>query len=230
MHEASLYSKNCFITLTYDNEHYSSYCSNRKRDLQLFFKRLRKKGFKFRYFACGESGSLGRFHYHVILFGFFPADAKPVGKNEGNTYYSSSILDSVWQKGFVSVGECSPQTCDYVAGYVNKKTSDIHSQNFITMSNRPGIGADYYKEHSASIFQYQNIIGKNGNVDFINKYCEKILSEDFDFTDIKKDKLNAIRLKENDEMNKHGFKNREELYFSRKDIMKDKLKRRRRKL
>lgn len=42
----------------------------RKKDLQNFFKRLRMywSDEKFRYFACGEYGGLGRPHYHVILF------------------------------------------------------------------------------------------------------------------------------------------------------------------
>jgi hypothetical protein len=43
-----------------------------KRDLQLFFKRLRKAypDVKLRYFACGKYGEqFARPHYHVILFG-----------------------------------------------------------------------------------------------------------------------------------------------------------------
>lgn len=69
-----------FITLTYDDTHKpitrkgnSTLC---KRDLQLFFKRLRRshKGEDFpkrniKYFAAGEyGGKIGRPHYHIILF------------------------------------------------------------------------------------------------------------------------------------------------------------------
>lgn len=68
-----------FITLTYADENlpisrngYRSLC---RRDLQLFFKRLRKahsKGAKrksIKYFAVGEyGGKIGRPHYHVLLF------------------------------------------------------------------------------------------------------------------------------------------------------------------
>jgi len=229
MHEAKLYTHNCFITLTYNDENYDPFCKNRKRDLQLFFKRLRKY-VDFRYFACGEVGDGGRFHYHAILFGYFPDDAKSIGKMSENPFYHSKFIDKIWSKGFVTVSDISPATCEYVAGYVDKKFADPLHQCFITMSNRPGIGADYYKENADSILKYQNIVGYNGAIDFVNRYCEKVLSNDFDFTDIKKDKLNSIRLKENDEMNKHGFENREELYFSKKDFMKDKLKRRKRKL
>lgn len=70
-----------FITLTYNDENLSisqnGYRSLRKRDLQLFFKRLRRAHGKeasdpeapIRYFAVGEyGGKIGRPHYHVILF------------------------------------------------------------------------------------------------------------------------------------------------------------------
>ena len=42
VHEASLWSRNCFITLTYNNKHVDSRMSLNKRDFQLFMKRLRK--------------------------------------------------------------------------------------------------------------------------------------------------------------------------------------------
>ena len=64
MLEASYYDSNYFITLTYDDAHlpFSSYDDNgvikqaptlALRDFQLFLKRLRKQGYKFRYFMCG---------------------------------------------------------------------------------------------------------------------------------------------------------------------------------
>jgi len=70
-----------FITLTYDNQQMpisrNGYSTLRKRDVQLFFKRLRKahscvgsgaaKAIK--YFCVGEyGGKIGRPHYHIILF------------------------------------------------------------------------------------------------------------------------------------------------------------------
>lgn len=43
MHEASLYDDNCFVTLTYDDEHLPKDGSLVKKDFQLFMKKLRKK-------------------------------------------------------------------------------------------------------------------------------------------------------------------------------------------
>lgn len=73
----SRYSK--FITLTYADTYMpitqNGYRTLSRRDLQLFFKRLRKISRKnksrdpIRYFAAGEyGGKIGRPHYHILLF------------------------------------------------------------------------------------------------------------------------------------------------------------------
>ncbi len=91
MNECSYYEKNCFLTLTYDEEHLPSSYSISKRELQLFLKKLRKKC-KFRYFGSGEYGDKSmRPHYHIILFG--------VGCNDNvfkNRHYSKH------KKGYLS--------------------------------------------------------------------------------------------------------------------------------
>ena len=43
MNEAQMHTQNCFITLTYNDDHLPSDQSLHHRDFQLFFKRLRKK-------------------------------------------------------------------------------------------------------------------------------------------------------------------------------------------
>lgn len=88
MQEQKVAKTALFITLTYDHESlpitkngYPSLC---KRDLQLFFKRLRYEDCKskgvsasaIKYFAVGEyGGKIGRPHYHVLLFN---ADIKKI--------------------------------------------------------------------------------------------------------------------------------------------------------
>ena len=74
-HELAYHDKSVFLTLTYDNNHMPDNESLRLRDLQLFFKRLRKSLNKsnsnpIKYFACGEYGtSTLRPHYHAIVYG-----------------------------------------------------------------------------------------------------------------------------------------------------------------
>ena len=114
MLELEDHDRACFITLTYDEFHVSkSYYPDPatglalpaltlcKRDLQLFFKRLRKAfpENRIRYFGCGEYGpSTFRPHYHVILFGIdFSEDRQFVKKSKtGYPIYQSKALDKVW--------------------------------------------------------------------------------------------------------------------------------------
>lgn len=143
-----------FITLTYDDAHAKPI---EKRDLQLFFKRLRKyTGRKFRYFACGEYGETvasfkwngkyyGRPHYHIILFGFLELGEK----RTKNSYECKDIADA-WSKdgvpfGLYEVKAAVPNMMAYVAGYVQKKqvflaSHSFPSKPFIMMSRKPMLG------------------------------------------------------------------------------------------
>jgi len=107
-----------FITLTYAtknlkttarNGRYASLC---KRDLQNFFKRLRKRERKqgntrnIRYLACGEYGTRNkRPHYHVLVFNV----------QRENIIPAWSILDS--PIGQVYFGDCSGKSAAYTVGY-----------------------------------------------------------------------------------------------------------------
>lgn len=130
-HEAA-----CFVTLTYSPETLPVAVKETgtlvKRDAQLWLKRLRKAlgDKKIRYYLAGEYGELShRPHYHAILYGIGPEYAP--------------LIESTWSKGIVHVGECTPESCQYVAGYVTKKLTkkdDAEEKEFATMSLRPGIG------------------------------------------------------------------------------------------
>lgn len=165
--------KAVFLTLTYNDDHLPVKCqvttgqmemTLQKRDLTLFFKRLRKRyaDREIRYYAVGEYGkNTHRPHYHVILYGFSLADFKDIeikGKNElGQLYYKSDELaESVWKLGFCLLSDVSWNTCAYVARYVKKKNFGLVSDEFIdrsrepeyaVMSRNPGIGMYYPKEH-----------------------------------------------------------------------------------
>ena len=149
MEELKHHDKACFATLTYDDEHlndmfedYGNMCLQ-KRDLQLFFKRLRKHC-RVRYFACGEYGDrFKRPHYHAIIYGVDPSEVE--------------LIESCWNKGFVKLGTVTPDSCTYVAKYMTKKLrgkaldeklkEDPDYQNeFVLMSRRPGIGSDLSSE------------------------------------------------------------------------------------
>lgn len=122
-HESTLHDSNCFVTLTFDDEHLPENNSVDVRDVQLFLKRLRKKfGEGVRVFYCGEYGELNfRPHYHALLFNFdFPDREYFVTKNNFRLDTSDS-LQSLWPFGFCTVGDVTFESAAYVARYIVKK-------------------------------------------------------------------------------------------------------------
>jgi len=144
-----------FITLTYANPHLT-YRDGKsqlvKRDLQLYFKRLRKSigKAKFRYYAVGEYGSrTKRPHYHIIGFG-----------NVNENQYRDA-----WPFGLAHIGKLTLASCGYVTKYViESKPNGIETIDngdeksnilplgkmingravpFSVMSRRPGLGSNY---------------------------------------------------------------------------------------
>lgn len=107
-----------FLTLTYNEEFIrktpNKWSTLQVRDLQLFFKRLRKRtSLKLSYYAVGEYGSSTyRPHYHVILF---------------NQLDQSTMVD-MWRDehtkkplGHIYIDEVNSNTLGYTAGYIQKK-------------------------------------------------------------------------------------------------------------
>lgn len=182
MLELDIQKKAIFLTLTYDNEHapwkqfYDDgtpmFASLDKIDCQLFMKRLRRhfEDKKIRFYLAGEYGSKTcRPHYHAIIYGlslYDFTDLYSVGRNElGQQYYSSKILEEIWNNGFILVADVSWSAMAYVSRYVTKKLSGDKAisyaernviPEFSLMSRKPGIGAQYLEEHPDCL-DYQNI-------------------------------------------------------------------------
>ena len=185
-HEESLWDRNCFITLTYEDKHLPRKGNSTtliKKDFQDFMKRLREPNESLdweppkpiRYYHCGEYGDqFGRPHYHAILFNINFPDLKQIqGKKDLKT---SKILDTIWGKGFTSVGKVTFESASYVAGYVQKKINGKQKeehyqiidpetgeyfgqrqQEYATMSRRPGIAGHWFAKHKNDIYPSDNI-------------------------------------------------------------------------
>lgn len=98
----------CFVTLTYDDLHLPPHGSLVVEDCQKFFKRLRKAGYKFRYYLGGEYGERGRRpHYHAILFGL--------------SQKNSVAIERAWGLGYIRCFPVSWDAACYVAQYTEKK-------------------------------------------------------------------------------------------------------------
>lgn len=177
MHEASLHEQNCFITLTYDDDHLPKDMSLNKRHFQLFMKRLREKtGSKIRYYHCGEYGDLlGRPHYHSILFGYDFPDLEICKVVNGHRLYTSLFLSSVWTYGFSTVGSVTFDSAAYVARYCMKKVVGRDAEEhyryispegevfqrepeYATMSRRPGIGKGWFERFSGDAYPSDYLI------------------------------------------------------------------------
>ena len=78
--ENRMHEKSCFLTLTYSPETIPENGTLIKDDLQNFVRRLKffLEPEKIRFFACGEYGSSDsqRPHYHLMVFNYWPDDAK----------------------------------------------------------------------------------------------------------------------------------------------------------
>ena len=157
--------KAIFVTLTYNNQHVPKADNGRMtlnvRDVQLFFKRLRKAftGIRIRYYLAGEYGPKNlRPHYHAIIYGLdissFDA-LRCIGHNAlKQDYYTSQRLENIWGNGFVMMSPVSYKTCAYVARYTLKKhygephyyeKLGIHPE-FAVWSRKPGIGMLHARE------------------------------------------------------------------------------------
>ena len=192
-HEAQMWDQNCFITLTYDDDHLPRGGTLVKEHFQKFMKRFRKRfGSSIRYFQCGEYGSerdeygvpikhsLGRPHYHAVIFNFDFVD-KIYLKGEGEeTLWYSETLNDLWQnQGFTTVGSVTFESAAYVARYCTKKINGKQKDRlnaaglkhyeridpftgeiielepeYANMSRRPGVGSDWYEKFKGDLFPH----------------------------------------------------------------------------
>lgn len=180
MHEASLHDENCFVTLTYDDDHLPADKSLHYRHFQLFNKRLRQhfEPKTIRFYMAGEYGEkFGRPHFHSCYFGLqFPDRRLHQKTSSGSMIYTSKILESLWPFGFSSIGDLNFQSAAYVARYVMKKmtgplakdhyewidpeTGQIHCRTpeFNRMSLKPGIGADWIEKYKDDVYPNDYVV------------------------------------------------------------------------
>lgn len=168
-----MYEKNCFITLTFNDENLNKKLTLVKRDFQLFMKRLRKRFLdeSIRYYHCGEYGTLlQRPHHHAILFNFDFPDKKLWQVREKIPLYRSEILEELWPYGFCTIGQATFESAAYVARYILKKiTGDRAAAHYgdrlpeyTTMSRRPGIARAWYDRYKSDVYPHDYVVIRGG--------------------------------------------------------------------
>lgn len=130
--ESKVWQRAYFITLTYD----SRFCDGNvhKEHLQKWFKRFRKAGFEFKYFAISEYGpATQRPHYHVILL--------------TNDRLTPEDIRKSWKKGFITISNINSQRIYYCTRYMSRKETHVEGRNdnFMLSSRRPALGLGFFE-------------------------------------------------------------------------------------
>lgn len=158
-----------FVGLTYEDK----YLTRRRdvpqlvpEDLQKYFKRLRKAGLVFKYYAVGEyGGKRGRPHFHVLFF--FSSD------------FDENIIREKWGMGMVHVGVVTVASVKYCLSYISlRKKRNDRVNEFARMSK--GLGKSYLSKdiiawHKDGRKNYAYIEGKR--VALARYYKDKIFSK-----------------------------------------------------
>ena len=176
-----------------------------------FMKRLRKwYPEKIRYFMCGEYGrtckhgfhldevrcelcTLGRPHYHAILFNCCFDDLVRYNIVNGEPRFYSPRLEKIWRYGFVDVGEVNFESAAYVARYALKKVTgqaaeehyfdpengDFKQPEYCTMSRKPGIGRAWYEQYKSDLFPSDDVpVPGKGVFKGMPRYYEALFREE----------------------------------------------------
>lgn len=191
MHEAKIWEKKCFVTLTYDDKFLPERGSLQKKAVQLFLKRLREEinmyvdpecGSLFwtgtrrtiKFFASGEYGEKNyRPHYHLILFGVSSDDR--------------AVIERCWPYGFISIGDFSLQRARYVAGYAVKKLGGLDpdfyfnrkiQKEFSLSSRNPAVGKVFLDRHAETFRKIGSLQLQGKTYALPRYYRDKIYSEE----------------------------------------------------
>lgn len=192
---------NSMVTLTYNDLHlplsHSGHPTLRKKDVQLFLKRLRKyisnhykelklpQNHKFKYMYSGEyGGQTNRPHYHIIFFGLSKTQL-------------THILPKVWKSGLfefstkkekIVMGRPEIEVLDsgglrYVTKYITKgykgkawKKTLEHlgiEPEFICRSQK--IGYEWIEQHAEEIIENEGFYNKDGKRQMVPRLVRKKL-------------------------------------------------------
>jgi len=132
-YERKMHLDSKFVTLTYADPHLvwkDGHPQVHRRHTQLFFKRLRKAGYKLRYYGVAEYGAKTfRPHYHLLLFGEIP----------------EKVIRDEWPHGQVHIGTVTDESVMYCLSYMINKNSWKMSRGRVPCFNMmsKGIGKNY---------------------------------------------------------------------------------------
>lgn len=167
-HEASTWTHNCFLTLTYSDKELPANGALQPQALAKFLKRLRRardrrhpalvsdRTGSLRYLACGEYGErTSRPHYHLCLFNCDFVDLFAVGKD----LFESPLVNQLWPAGGHRLGALTGASANYVAQYTVKaigktyhtEDGELLPSPFIRCSTKPALGHPWLKKYASDL-------------------------------------------------------------------------------
>lgn len=249
IHESRMHRRNAFVTLTYDEEHVPWDYSLSLDEHQSFMRKLRRKlDYKYgvqdvRFYMCGEYGSdqyhpvtgellsLGRPHYHYLIFGWDFPDKTFWKRHRQHDYFRSEELESIWTKGHSIIGHVTPETAAYTARYVLKKKTGKQLKyeppqkyidgygltevmpEFCRMSLKPGIGAKWFERYGKQdVFDSGDFIIINGKKYSTPRYYDTLLER------LDVDRLLEVKSERRDRARQHNPNNTYERLSVREEI------------
>jgi len=194
-HEQQMHKVSCMLNLTYNDDWLPEHGQLFKDDLQRFFKRLRKAGFKFRYVASGEYGDFSRRpHFHIALFGLdFSDDRTRFGSSNGDPTFISATVSKLWPRGNHLIGTLNFESAAYIARYILKKIKGLQkpeplyiddvtgevvlpNPEFLVMSK--GIGRSWFRDFFMSdVFPHASVITAQGSKAPVPRFYKTLLKE-----------------------------------------------------
>lgn len=195
-HESMMHEQNSFVTLTYNDDNLPSDYSVDLREVQLFMKKLRKEyGSGIRFFAASEYGFKDfRPHYHLLLNGIdFRSDRKLHKDTRQGPLYTSAKLESIWGKGFCTIGSVTLKSAFYCLQYIFDKKHDDPNRyvrqhpvtseivtckpEFRTMSSKPGLGFTWFQKYKSSCFPSDFLVIE-GRHYAVPRYYQQLLEKE----------------------------------------------------
>ncbi|MCL2440323.1 MAG: hypothetical protein FWD14_01150 [Treponema sp.] len=199
LHELDAWQgKGLFVTLTYDEEFLPPGGSLDKKELQRFFKRLRRdlNGERIKYFASGEYGDTSnRAHYHAIVY---------------YSCCSNDIKHSIkrcWPLGHIKFGTVTYDSCRYVAGYITKKLNGPAGEAHYNGRTPPfqlqsqGIGLEWAEKNKKYLQNKLGITVKGVEVGLPRYYVKKL---DLNVKKIKEESIKRQKCLDEKIIDKYG--------------------------
>lgn len=201
----------CFTTRTYSEANLPVDGGLHYSDVQKADRAMRRAGLKFRHYTVGEYGtkpghpfmnifgqtSLGRPHYHSIMFGQdFRQDRVVIKRSgAGQEVFESPTFSKFWPHGFAVLADVTPASISYVSKHSFKKMTGREAPEYYSrvnaltgefvyvepefshMSLKPGIGAGWLERFGESdVFPHDSVV-LNGRELPVPKYYFKRFKE-----------------------------------------------------